>query len=101
MYSGYLTCDLGQYHPHLSVHCSPLKCAHHIKGWYDPNACSPTTEEGSSEHSEVLITDLSLHWLRQHSSYANSEAYGNISNWKSIFCFILFHCEAPEPQHIH
>lgn len=58
-------------------------------------------EDDLSEHSEVLSTDLSLHRLRQLSYYANSESFGNISNWKSTPCFILFHCERPEPQNIH
>lgn len=37
-------------------------------------------EEDSFEHSEVLITNLSLLRLRQHGSYANSESFGSISN---------------------
>lgn len=37
-------------------------------------------EEDSFEYSEVLITNLSLRWLRQHGSYANAESFGIISN---------------------
>lgn len=44
-------------------------------------------EDDWSEHSEVLIADLSLHRLRQRSSHANSESSGSISNWKKHLLF--------------
>lgn len=52
-----------------------------------PMTVKEAAEEDSSELTEVLITDLSLRRLRQHSSYANSESSGNISNSKRYLLF--------------
>lgn len=49
-------------------------------------------KEDSSELSEVLITDIFFHWLKQHSSYANFESFGPFPNEKAplvLFCFTV------------
>lgn len=90
----HFNCDVGQYYPHISVYCLTLKYACQDNSVYKVVDIIPkplaqqqlflmtvedAAEEDSSELSEVLITDLSLHRLRQPSSYANSESSGNIS----------------------
>lgn len=81
----YLTLNLGKLNFHLSLRCHQISFFL-IYMTDDPSpkqfflmTVEEADKEDSSGHSEVLITDIPMHGLKQYSSYANYESFGHIS----------------------